>query len=134
MSWKKRPATGPPVDSMDRLSEFSASAARRVRSVDGVAEALAAAASLVADVGAGVVVPGQVRASRPILSSHHDHDDERCGDRQAATGGGATARKSAQAHKDPQDDFRTCVVPGAGASPSAPGTVFGHSSDEQPVW
>ena len=39
----------------------------------------------------------------------------------------------AQAHKDPQDDSRTCVVPGVAASPPAPGTVFGHSSDEQLV-
>jgi len=56
MSWKKRPATGPPVDSTARLSELVASAATRVLlSLDGVAEALGTTASLVADVvGSGI--------------------------------------------------------------------------------
>src|SRR6476660_536516 len=55
MSWKKRPATGPPVDLMDRLSEPAAAAAiRAVLPADGVVEVLAVAASL----GAGVVGSG----------------------------------------------------------------------------
>jgi len=56
MSWKKWPATGPPVDSMDRLSEPAASAATRVvLSADGLAEVFAVAASLDAGaVGSGM--------------------------------------------------------------------------------
>ena len=55
MSWKKCPATGPPVDLMDRLSEPAAAAAMwAVLLADGVADVLAVAASLGAEaVGSG---------------------------------------------------------------------------------
>ena len=69
MSWKKWPATGPPVDLMDKLSEPAAAAATwAVLSADGVAEVLAVAASLGADiVGSGAGEGVSAAACPPIM-------------------------------------------------------------------